>query len=354
MLAPSFLADRRHKRIHGTEVFNFYLVRRLVESGYRVCVPAEPAWRSHLDAHFNGLDDRLDVFYSLPFRKPLPCSLAALPGMLARGPFDLVVLANVARGILPATWALQKAGRARRSVVIAHQYPKPAFLKSIQKTPIEIMAVSRSVADRIAKHTDKPSWVSYGILNFEEFFPADRPPREVNTKVRFGVVGQLDTPWKGAALALEAWALLPAEIKARAELHMAAYKNPPRVEDPSVTLHDWMPHDRVGAFMRTLDVMIVPSTSAETFSQVTVQAMLTGLPVLAFHLPVLAEKLDTGGGAVFASARELADHITAIARDPARIAPIAEVARRTALERYCWSVKPFIERYLPPATPLKP
>ena len=29
-------------------------------------------------------------------------------------------------------------------------------------------------------------------------------------------------------------------------------------------------------------------------------------------------------------------------------------ARRTALERYCWSVKPFIERYLPPATPLKP
>lgn len=98
--------------------------------------------------------------------------------------------------------------------------------------------------------------------------------------------------------------------------------------------------------MRSLDVMIVPSTSAETFSQVTVQAMLTGLPVLAYHLPVLAEKLDTGGGAAFASASELAGHIAQLVQHPERIAHMGAVARATAQERYCWSVKPFIERYL--------
>ncbi len=350
LLSPAFMADRRHKRIHGTEVFNFLFVRQLVEAGYRVTLTAEPAWRAAFDEHLAGVGPGLSVLYSLPLKKPLPSSLAIVPRLLSMPAHDLLVVGNVARGILPAVWAIQRAGKARRTVVIAHQNPKEKFLHALRHIDCEIQAVSGPVGARIRRLCDTPVWISYGVLNGHLFFPreggfASRAPGPI----RFGVVGQLDTPWKGAPLALDAWARLRPEIRPRCELHLCAYANPPRTDDPTIIFHQWKRADEVGAFMRTLDVLIVPSTSSETFSQVMVQGMLTGLPILAYNLDVLTEKIETPegpGGLVFSTSDQLAEHITTLCERPEGIERMGAIARRTALERYVWRLGAFTERYL--------
>lgn len=357
LLSPAFLADRRHKRIHGTEVFNFLFIRQLIHAGHRVTLVVEPAWRDALHEHLKGLvgptaprgESGLAVVYSLPLKKPLPASLSALPRLLAMPAHDLLVVGNVARGILPAVWALQRAGKARRTVVIAHQNPKEKFLRGLRRIDCEIQAVSGPVAARIRRLSSVPVWVSYGVLNADLFFPreggfAARQPGPI----RFGVVGQLDTPWKGAHLALDAWSRLPGELKQkrRCELHLCAYANPPQVVDPTIVLHQWKRPEEVGAFMRTLDVLIVPSTSSETFSQVMVQGMLTAMPILAYALDVLTEKLDTGGGLAFATPQELAALINSLCENPAEIQRMGTIARATALERYVWRLEHFTGRYL--------
>ena len=108
-------------------------------------------------------------------------------------------------------------------------------------------------------------------------------------------------------------------------------------------------------FLRRMDVMIVPSRDEEimreTFSQAMVQGMLTGLPVIASDLPVLSEKLDRGGGLTFRTVADLREMIARLVRDADLRRRLGAEARRTAAERYVWSTKTFVERYLAPGSP---
>ena len=98
-------------------------------------------------------------------------------------------------------------------------------------------------------------------------------------------------------------------------------------------------------FLRTLDVLLVPSTSHETFSQAIVQGMLTGLPVVARDLPVLAEKLDAGGGIVAPDVPAMTGAMVRLATEPATRAAMGAAARATALDRYVWSTGRFLRDY---------
>ncbi len=360
MLAPSFLADRRHKRIHGAEVFNLALVRQLLGAGVSVTVAAEPMWQAEFERHWGDLlsttaspatPGRLTITYGLHLRKPLPTSLSVVAQLLRdpHPPFDLLILGNVARGILPAARLLRTLGRVRRTMVISHQYPRPEYARAMAKQGIAVMAVSQAVARCFRDEGCADVWVRFGIGNPDDFKPAappltPAPPRSV----RFGLVGQLDTPWKGADTVLHAWSNRPPHLRGLATLHLCAYSNGPpnNWSDPDAVFHDWLPPSAVGDFMRTLDVLIVPSTSSETFSQVMVQGMLAGLPIISSSLEVLTEKLDTGGGLIFHTPAELTAHIAMLATDsPARRA-MGEHARQVAVERYVWRIDDFVARYL--------
>lgn len=352
MLAPAFMADRRHKRVHGVELFNFLLVRRLVELGVRVTLAAEPRWREGFAEHFAGVGQGLEVVYGLPLSRPLPVSLSLVPGLLRRGPYDLVVLGNNGRGVLPAARAVLRWGQKPRArcVLFAHQYAVERYLRALRPMRIEVHCVSEAIAADFRRVRRWPVSVGYGILNADRFYPVPQGGAGVVSRpVRFGVVGTLDAPDKGAHLALEAWERLSDVVRGRAELHLLAFKNPPEVRSAGVVLHNWLPAERMPDFMRSLDVLIVPSVAAESFSQVAVQGMLTGLPMLAYPLPALAEKLDTGGGAVFKTGAELAALVERLVLEPGLRERMGEIARRTALERYCFSAEAFAERFLGPA-----
>ena len=88
----------------------------------------------------------------------------------------------------------------------------------------------------------------------------------------------------------------------------------------------------------------------ETFSQATVQGMLTGLPVVHTSRPCLREKFDLGGGIQADTPGEIAAAMERLVDDPALRRRLGQAARRTALDRYVWDSARFCRRYLSPVS----
>ena len=86
----------------------------------------------------------------------------------------------------------------------------------------------------------------------------------------------------------------------------------------------------------------------ETFSQTTVQGMLTGLPVVHTSIASYVEKFDAGGGIRADTPDEIAAALVRLADDPALRSRLGREARATALARYVWDTDRFLRRYMAP------
>ena len=185
--------------------------------------------------------------------------------------------------------------------------------------------------------------------------PANARGRLPLGKTRFCVLGALDNAWKGADTAVDAFLLLPESLRSRCELHLVAYRSPPSFPDQAgIVAHSWRDSSDIPAFLRSMDVLLVPSRDEhvmrETFSQAVVQGMLTGLPVVYAPIPVLSEKFDLGGGIPASTPAEFAAAMARLANNPALRAEMGAKGRATALARYVWDTARFVERHLFPNT----
>ncbi len=358
-LAPTFLSYRLHKQIRGVEVFDLAFAPDLARLGHRVVVPADGSWRERLTQRFAGAAPGLEVVYTPPLRKPLWNSLS-LPWLLRGRRFDATFLGNPARGLFPALGWLRQGGRMGRIVLQANRPPRPELAEKLLAWDVCCTAVSAHVAGHFPAALRERVSVYYGITGSEAFFPRARG--DGSGPVRFCVVGKLDNEWKGADRAIEAFASLPADVRARARLHLASFeKRVPRgVDTPGVVMEPWRPAADVPAFLRSMDAMLVPSFgSEETFSQAAVQGMLSGLPLITSDLPVLTEKVRGEGGDcgfVCASADDYTRAMTTLVNDAALRRRMGAQARQTALVRYIWHTEEFVGRYLlpPEAGPTRP
>ncbi len=346
-LAPTFLAYRLHKTIRGVQVFDLTFLRHLADRGHSITVPAEITWRQRLCERL-GLREpgtHPHIVYTPPFFKPQWNGLWAAATL--RGRFDVAFVGNTTRGIIPPVDLMLRRGLFDRIIVQANRVPRSRFCDALRRWPAKTVAVSADVRSHFPEDLRAGVDVYYGITNPERFHPDTRRSAS-DGLIHFCVVGQLANDWKGAPLAIDAWARLAPDVRARCRLHLASYTSPPTIDDPTVIAHKWMPDESAAAVIRSMDVMLVPSTANETFSQAMVQGMLAGLPVIAYDLPVLAEKLDTGGGIVIRDAASLATAITRLALHEAERQRMGAIARQTALERYVWDTDAFIDRYLRP------
>jgi len=263
---------------------------------------------------------------------------------LRREKFDRLVLGNVARGMLPGVNFLRKRGVVNRGILIAHREPRPPMIRALRRWPLDVVAVSESVAAPFRGAVAGGVSVYYGLPNAHLFTP--RPhPKPADAPVEFFLLGKMDSPLKGVDIALEAFALLPPDVRRRCRLHLASYKVMPEGMPEGVIPHTWMPAEAVPAFMREMDVLLIPSR-VESFSQVIVQAMLCAMPVVVSDLPPLVEKLDAGGGVVCRTPAEYAAAMERFATDPALRAREGDAGRRTALARYVWDTRVFAQRFL--------
>lgn len=351
-LAPTFLANRTRKQIRGVQVMDFQILKDLITLGHRVCVPIERTWRPRFTEQMDSLGSapNLDVVVVPPLRKPLFATIAAAIALRNRR-FDVAILGNVARGIVPGVNLMLKRSVFDRMVIQANAAPKTAFLKSLARWPARVVAVSRHVADAFPARADgRQIDVYYGICNPEAFHPPAQTRRE--RPVRFCMLGKLDTALKGVDGVIHAFASLPAATRAKSELHLASFPEMPdeRTREswgPGVTAHRWMPVSDVPAFLRTMDVLIIASAS-ETYSQACVQAMLTGMPVIGRDLPAIREKLDTGSGICFADDGGLIRAMAKLAEDDELRAKMGAAGRSHALAHCVWKTTEFLDRFVFP------
>lgn len=326
--------------LRGVELFNLRLIEEMLETGRSITLVAHHAWR-------NLLDDRAEA--------GLECRYSRVRGlwgtfqwwwMLRRIRHRTVFLANVGNGMIPLVHLLRWCGVAERLVLLAHRTATPRFIRALRRWPSWVVAVNETIAKPFRAAGYPRVAVDYGILNAKAYFPG---PARASDRVRFVVLGALENEWKGADTAVEAFRLMPPDVRARCELHLASYQKPPEIGVEGVTAHSWKPAESIPSFLREMDVMLCPSRDEhimrETFSQAIVQGMLTGLPILASDLPIFREKLDTGGGLLFSSAADLSNKMMILANDPALRAEMGATGRSTALGRYCWDTRRFLSRY---------
>lgn len=345
-----FLKKRKGNRpLRGVEIFNLNLIRELLAEKKDVTVACEKSWvpviRSVMPAQNPAFVTAPKLF------SPVFCGLACACGVAAKK-FDHLIIGNVGNGLIPSISILRHAHVFSRMVLIAHREVSQKFLKAVKMIPGHVISVCGPIAKPFAEgNIAAATHVDYGVMNAGQFMPRDQSATS-DGNIRFCVLGALDNAWKGADTAIAAFKLLPDDLKGRVELHLKAFENETALQEkePGIFTYPWEPASTIPAFLREMDVMIVPSRDEnvmrETFSQATVQGMLTALPVIYSPLPILSEKFDNGGGISFSDVDSLAKAMETLVNDSALRQKLGREARATALDRYVWQTKRFIARYL--------
>jgi len=183
-------------------------------------------------------------------------------------------------------------------------------------------------------------------VDLQTWFPADRPPHEGPT--RFAFSGRL-VDWKAVDLLLEAFATLTGEarldiigdgpMRAALEAQAQGLGLAGRVQ-----FHGWLAQPRAAAILRDADALVLPSLY-ECGGAVVLEAMATGLPVIATAWGGPADYLDPGCGILVAPdsrdafIRGLAVAMQRLDLDPALRRQLGEAGRRKAAAEYDWNSK---------------
>ena len=328
---------RQHNPVlRGLESFNLDLLEDLDVRGLILTVPAHRSWHPLLAERLPGA--RLLAVPRLPWRLLSALLVAA---RLRRGHYQVLLIGNCARDLIPAVWWLAHRGVAGRRLLIAHRPPSRRVLWTWRRCLDGVVAVNSTIAGQFRRYGYRQVDHHFGVTQAARFFPAGRAGRQ---RVAFCVLGALNVPVKAPETAVSAFRRLPAPLRDRCHLHLLGYPDARPDFGAGITSHAWREDADIPPLLREMDVLVVPSRS-ETFSLAMVQGMLSALPVLARDIPVLAEKLDEGGGWVFSDETELAGQIARLAEDAALRQRLGKTARRTALARYCWDTGVFLQRF---------
>ncbi len=329
----------------GVELFNFNLLRDLAQLGRVVTVVAHPDWRAVLNDRL-GADAPEMLSFPTWLKGPLGAVLALYRARQRR--FSMLLTANVGDRLIPALSLIRHYGLVPRAVLLAHRVPTLRFVKAQGALPTTVAAVNRKIAGYFnGLHYGRVE-VYYGIAQAGRFLEP-RPAKAEGEPVDFCVLGDLNSAWKGADTAVEAFRLLPPDVGARCRLHLASFREQRTGGDPRIVCYRWMPFEEVPAFLRRMDVMLVPShdegVMRETFSQAAVQGMLSGLPLIVSDLSVLSEKVNEGGGVVAHTTEEMAVAMARLANEAALRVSMGQKGRATAQSRYIWSTEEFLKRF---------
>lgn len=239
-------------------------------------------------------------------------------------------------GLLPAT-AL--AGRPRR-IVHLHQVPEKvqlrAFAAAAKPGALAVLAPSRFAADRIRGAQVLPNWVPGPATALT---PRHRGAGE---PLRVGFLGRLSED-KGVLTLLEAAALLRSTEPGRfvfrvaGEARFVDEAEAARLDDALVAAGDdvvvlgWQD---TAAFLRSVDVLAVPSQWAEVFGLVATEAMAAGVPVVVSDAGALPEVVGEEHPWVIPAADSvaLADALRRVAATD-----LADLVATVARQRHRWA-----------------
>ncbi len=338
--------------VNGAERFNLRLLGSLQEHDIAATVFASQTWQEDIAS----LSDRGDLeLVRLPHIFKIAWPNTLLSDLLLRfrnQSYDALILGNVGRNLLPLVRMQLRKKRFTKILLMAHREPTKLFLRLLNGLQVTVVAVNEQIAEGFRKAGFTDTHVYFGEIRKDVFSP--RNQNEENDGIlRFCVFGSLDSEWKGSDIAVRAFQALPESIRERSELHLAGFeKKRPEFEDSRIIAYNWIPESEVPAFLKKMDVVLIPSRDTsimkETFSQATVQAMLTGLPLIVSNLPILKEKVVDGGGLIFTDEAELVEHMKTLFENETLRKSLAIESYEIAKKRYLWDTGHFLDNFLFP------
>ena len=192
----------------------------------------------------------------------------------------------------------------------------------------------------------------------------ERAPRTATSPLRVLYVGVF-LPHKGAHVLLEALHGLPADAFTvslygvdvvgwetyRARLRATA-------EGLPVQFHDAYPHDQFGEILRQHDVLVMPMIWEETFSILTREAFLAGLPVVAARRGALIEAIRDGIDGLLFEPENPADLRRCLLRlvtEPGLLDQLRAAAPPVkTMETYAEEIEALYQEFVPPAPAVTP
>jgi len=187
----------------------------------------------------------------------------------------------------------------------------------------------------LARNIPWPVAVNYNGIDEQLFYPADPPLQEHARKrpFRIGFTGRLSAAKGLDALARTALALGPGF-----EFHVSGpveggYELP---SAPNIFYPGRMDLRGVADFLRGMDCFYFPS-QRESFGLAVVEAMATGLPVVASDVGGLPEVIRSGRNGILVPVGDFKDsvaHIQNLSEDADACRTLGRAARATVLERF--------------------
>jgi phosphatidylinositol alpha-mannosyltransferase len=123
-------------------------------------------------------------------------------------------------------------------------------------------------------------------------------------------------------------------LRGRAESYIARHKL------SNVVMAGYVPETVKPRYYTSADIFCAPATGAESFGIVLLEALASGLPVVATEVPGYMSVLESGRDSITVPPknwRELAASLVILARDPELRSRMSDYARHKA-RRYAWGV----------------
>ena len=185
--------------------------------------------------------------------------------------------------------------------------------------------------------------VPYGV-DLQRFTPGTRTPSD---HVVIGTAARL-SPEKGIRYLIEAFAQLRQRYGGRVSLRIAG-EGPERARiealvqrlhlGASVALEGWVEHDQLPAFLRELDVFVMPSTW-EGFGVAAIEASAVELPIVASDIYGIPDAVRDGITGLLVPSKQpgaLAEAISRLVEDPHLRTSLGKAGREYVARHYDWS-----------------
>lgn len=272
----------------------------LLRNGERRCDGA-PGWRECLRC------------ISTDHPRPLVRSLARLPA----------VVAPVAFAAHAASWCARSGSPAE----VIRWVDRRRILKDVLDQAAGIVFPSPALRDRVSPLLSHDRWqlIPYGLEEAWLESPRARDEKPWDpTQLILGFAGSLQ-PHKGADLLLEALRILrwdETRVRIAGSADRPAYRNDleRRYASLAVEFAGELGSAAMRDFLRTLDVLVVPSRWDENLPFVLLEGQAAGIPVIASRVPGMAHRIrDRRRLFEPGSAGDLARALADFAADPSEL-----------------------------------
>lgn len=294
-------------------------------------------------------------FVRLPSGTPSRYRSSVLGYLKSAGPFDLIQIDN--RPQLLAAVKRQQPGTPVLLFLHSLTFVPPQSRTARCLALADAVAVnSRSLQQRLSQRfpgiPGKLSVVSLGA-DLSRFSPA-QPQDKARLRALYGIapgftvlfVGRI-IPRKGVPVLIRAMHRLNQHVPARLLIagrgkpaYLRRLKSLARRLGVRVFFLGNIPHEHIHSLYQTADCFICPSQRHESFGLVNVEAMASGLPVIASSNGGIREIIASGHNGFlvkqYRNPAPFARRMLQISRDPALASRIGSRGRSDALELFEW------------------